>query len=292
MVTLPEFALVDPVTMNTGLFRSLHKGAKPMLDVTKEHGGLAYRYTGHHIDEIGLRAFLTLLGLAGMQKKTVPKDGGSDRLQHLRQGLELQGSAEQGKCLLWLGSILDLVAACGSTKTTSNKKTVLTRLQQLSDISISVSEPDTGKTLACQKLLNFDVDPKGKQVAVLLSPHAGSAVLGRQYVKIDLEKFRDIESPAGQVLHAVLSGRIKSSQAFPVPHRLSTLVQAAYGPSETLTVARKRLQLIKQAVHELDKVGWAVFEDLTGNRAVSIMHLDKVDPNKWLEIEARRAKVA
>ncbi|NRQ27148.1 replication protein C, IncQ-type [Aliiroseovarius sp. xm-g-7] len=292
MVTLPEFALVDPVTMNTGLFRSLAKGARPVLDATKKHGGLVYRYTGHHVDEIGLRVFLTLLGLAGMEKKPVLKEGGSDRLQHLRQGLELQGSAEHGKCLLWFGSVLDLVAACGSAKTTSNKKTFLARLQQLSDISISVSEPATGKTLACQKLLNFDVDPAGKQVAVLLSPHVSSGALGRQYVKIDLQKFRDIESPAGQVLHAVLSGRIKPSQAFPVSYRLATLAEIAFGPSQALTVARKRMQLIRDAVHELDKVGWAVFEDITGNRAVSIMHLDKVDPNKWLEIEARRAKVA
>ena len=193
MVTLPEFALVDPVTMNAGLFRSLAKGAKPMLDVKKQHGGLAYCYTGYHADEIGLRVFLTLLGVAGMEKKTVPKDGGSDRLQHLRHGLELQGSAEHGKCLLWVGGILDLVAACGSAKTTSNKKTVLTRLQKLSDISISVLEPDTGKTLAGQKLLNFSVDPTGKQLAVLLSPHVSSAALGRQYVKIDLNRFRAVD---------------------------------------------------------------------------------------------------
>ena len=39
-------------------------------------------------------------------------------------------------------------------------------------------------------------------------------------------------------------------------------------------------------------VGWAVFEDLTGNRAVSIMRMEKLDPNTWMEIEARRAKVA
>ena len=292
MVTLPEFALVDPVTMNTGLFRSLLKGAKPELDATKQHGGLQYRYTGYHIDEIGLRVFLSLLGLAGMEKNPVPREGGSDRLQHLRQGLELQGSAEHSKCLLWFGSILDLVAACGSAKTTSNKKTVLARLQQLSDISISVSEPDTGKTMACQKLLNFSVDPEGKHVAVLLSPHVSSAALGRQYVKIDLNRFRGIDSAAGQVLHAVLSGRIKPSQAFPVSYRLATLAEIAFGPSEVLTVARKRIQLTKQAAHALDKAGWAVFEDLTGNRAVSIMHLDKVDPNKWVEIEQRRAKVA
>lgn len=292
MVTLPEFALVDPVTLNTGLFRSLPKGAKPTFDGTKEHGGLTYRYAGHHIDEIGLRVFLTLLGLAGMQKKTVPKEGGSASLQELHHGLTLQGSAEHGKCLLWFGSILDLVAACGSAKTTSNKKTLLTRLQQLSEISISVSEPETGKTVSSQRLLNFAVDPTGKQVAIVLSPHTSSAVLGKQYVKIDLKKLKSIGSAAGQVLHAVLSSRIRRSQAFPVPYRLATLAEIAFGPSETLAGARKRIQLMRVAVRELDQAGWAVFEDLTGNRAVSIMHLDKVDPNKWVEIEARRAKVA
>ena len=292
MVSLPDFALVDPVTLNAGLFRSLSKGAKLTLGSTKEHGGLKYRYTGHHIDEIGLRVFLTLLGLAGMQKKTVPKDGGSESLQHIHQGLALQGSSEHGKCLLSFGSILELVAACGSAKTTSNKKTVLARLQQLSEILISVTEPETGKTVAFQRLLNFAVDPTGKQVAIVLSPHISSAVLGGQYVKIDLKMLKSIGSAAGQVLHAVLSARIRPSQAFPVPYRLAKLAEIAFGPSETLTVARKRVQLIRPAVHELDQAGWAVFEDLTGNRAVSIMHLDKVDPNKWIEIEARRAKVA
>ncbi|AUJ63038.1 hypothetical protein B9057_01260 [Aestuarium zhoushanense] len=292
MVSLPEFALVDPVTLNTGLFRSLPKGARPVLGVTKEHKDLAYRYAGHHLDEIGLRVFLTVLGLAGMQKKTVPKEGGSDRIQQLRRGTELQGSAEHGKCLLWFGSVLDLVSACGSAKTTSNKKTVLARLQQLSEISISVTELETGKTVAFQRLLNFAVDPTGKQIAVLISPHVSSGVLGKQYVKIDLKKLRSIGSAAGQVLHAVLSARIRPSQSFPVTYRLATLAEIAFGPSETLTVARKRMQIVRQAVHELDHVGWAVFEDLTGNRAVSIMHLDKVDPNKWIEIEARRAKVA
>lgn len=292
MVTLPEFSLVDPVTMNSGLFRSLHKGARPVLDATKEHGGLTYHYEGHHIDEIGLRVFLTLLGLTGMQKKTVPKHGGSDRIQHLRQGLELQGSAEHGKCLLWFGGILDLVAACGSAKTTSNKKTVLARLKQLSEISISAVDPESGETVASQGLINFAVDPTRKEVAVLLSPHVSSGALGKQYVKIDLEKLRNIGSAAGQVLHAVLSARIRPSQAFPVTYRLATLAEIGFGPSETLAGARKRIQLIRPAVHELDQAGWAVFEDLTGNRAVSIMHLDKVDPNKWVEIEARRAKVA
>ena len=289
---LPEFALLDPVTMNTGLFRSLPKGAKLTLGSTKEHGGLTYHYEGHHVDDIGLRIFLTLLGLAGMQKKTVPRAGGSDRIQQLRQGMELQGSAEHGKCLLWFGSILDLVVACGSAKTTSNKNTLLTRLQQLSEVSISVTEPETGKTMASQKLLNFAIDPSGKQVAVVLSPHISSGALTKQFVKIDLVKWRVIGSAAGQVLHAVLSSRIRPSQAFPVIYRLAKLAEIAFGQSETLTVARKRLQLIRPAVHELDQAGWAVFEDLTGNRAVSIMHLDKVDPNKWIEIEARRAKVA
>lgn len=292
MVTLPDFALVDPVTMNTGLFRSLPKGARPVLDVKKEQKDLAYRYAGHHVDDIGLRVFLTLLGLVGMHKKTVPKAGGSETIQQLRHGLELQGSAEHGKCLLWFDSMLDLVAACGSAKTTSNKTTLLARLQQLSEISISVTEPETGKTMAGQRLLNFSVDPTGKQIAVLLSPHVSSGVLGKQYAKIELAKFRDIESPAGQVLHAVLSSRIRRSQAFPVPYRLATLAEIAFGPSETLAGARKRIQLMRVAVRELDQAGWAVFEDLTGNRAVSIMHLDKVDPNKWVEIEARRAKVA
>lgn len=292
MVTLPDFALVDPVTLNTGLFRSLPKGARPVLGVTKEHKYLGYHYEGHHIDEIGLRVFLTLLGLVGMQKKSVPKAGGSESLQAIHQGLELQGSAEHGKCLLWFGSILDLVAACGSAKTTSNKKTLLTRLQQLSEISISVTEPDTAKPVASQRLLNFSVDPSGKQVALVLSPHVSSGALTKQFVKIDLVKLRGICSAAGQVLHAVLSSRIRRSQAFPVPYRLAKLAEITFGPTETLTVARKRLQLIRQAVHELDRAGWAVFEDLTGNRAISIMHLDKVDPNKWIEIEARRAKVA
>lgn len=263
-----------------------------MLDSSKEHDRLTYRYAGHHVDDIGLRVFLTLLGLVGMQKKTVPKAGGSESLQVIRQGLELQGSAEHGKCLLWFGSILDLVAACGSAKTTSNKKTLLTRLQQLSEISISVTEPDTAKPVASQLLLNFAIDPTGKQVAVVLSPHVSSGALGKQYVKIDLEKLRSIGSAAGQVLHAVLSARIRPSQAFPVPYRLAKLAEIAFGPSETLTVARKRMQLIRPAVHELDQAGWALFEDLTGNHAVSIMHLDKIDPNRWIEIEARRAKVA
>ncbi|WP_205669561.1 hypothetical protein, partial [Aliiroseovarius marinus] len=49
MVTLPEFALVDPVTLNTGLFRSLPKGARPVLDAKKEQKDLAYRYAGHHV---------------------------------------------------------------------------------------------------------------------------------------------------------------------------------------------------------------------------------------------------
>lgn len=289
---LPEFALLDPVTMNTGLFRSLPKGAKLTLGSTKEHGGLTYHYEGHHVDEIGLRVFLTLLGLVGIDKKKVPKEGGSDCLQHIHQGLVLKGSSEHGKCLLWFGSILDLVAACGSAKTTSNKKTLLTRLQQLSEILISVTELETGKTVASQRLLNFATDPSGKQVAVVLSPHVSSGALTKQFVKIDLVKLRGIGSAAGQVLHAVLSARIRPSQSFPVPYRLATLAEIAFGPSETLTVARKRLQLIRPAVHELDRAGWAVFEDLTGNRAVLIMHLDKVDPNKWIEIEARRAKVA
>ena len=292
MVSQPEFALVDPVTLNTGLFRSLPKGARPMLDVTKEQGKLTYRYAGHNIDEIGLRVFLTLLGLVGMQKKSVPKAGGSESLQAIHQGLELQGSAEHGKCLLWFGGILDLVAACGSAKTTSNKKTVLARLQQLSEISISAVDPESGETVASQGLINCAGDPTRKQVAVLLSPHVSSGALGKQYVKIDLEKLRSIGSAAGQVLHAVLSARIRPSQAFPVTYRLATLAEIAFGPSETLAGARKRIQLIRPAVHELDQAEWAVFQDLTGNRAVSIMHLDKVDPNKWVEIEARRAKVA
>nr|WP_254449849.1 MULTISPECIES: replication protein C, IncQ-type [unclassified Aliiroseovarius] len=289
---MPEFALVDPVTLNTGLFRSLPKGAKLTLGSTKEHGGLTYHYGGHHVDDIGLRVFLTLLGLAGMQKKTVPKEGGSENLRATRQGLELQGSAEHGKCLLWFGSILDLVSACGSAKTTSNKKTVLVRLRRLSEISISAVDTESGETVASQRLLNFAVDPTGKQVAIVLSPHISSAVLGGQYVKIHLKKLRSIGSAAGQVLHAVLSARIRPSQSFPVPYRLATLAEIAFGPSATLTIARKRIQLIRDAVHGLEQAGWAVFEDLTGNRAISIMHLDKVDPNKWIEIEARRAKVA
>lgn len=292
MVSLPDFALLDPVTMNAGLFRSLPRGAKPVLDAIKEHSGLAYHYTGYRVDEIGLRVLLTLCGLIGMHQTPVKPAESGPNLLNLRDRLDLKGTAAIGKTLVWMGGVMDLVEACGAPRGTSNKATVLQRLEQLSHIQIAVRKVGSPEQLAKQRMLSYSINPNGKEIAILLCPHLCSPFSTKQFSKIDLTMLRAIKSPAGQILHAVLSDRIRSSQAFPVPYRLSTLAEVAFGPSMTLTVARKRVQLIRPAVHELDRAGWAIFEDLTGNRAISIIRLENVDPNKWVEIEARRAKVA
>jgi hypothetical protein len=292
---VPVFAKIDPVTLETGLFRVLPKqrgGVQLPFSIEHEHAGVRFQYIGHHVDHIGLGVFLGAAGVAAIEGMSVSEEVQDARVQSLIQNLQLSENIANSETLLWHGKLLDLAEACGVSRTTSGRKTVLARLEQLASLKL---HQDDGEQEFSQHILSYTLDPSGKKIAVMFGPHLARYITAtgkRQFVKIDLEKFRVVEEPAAKILHAVFSSRIKPSQRHLSTLRGVTLSDTAFGPTDSVDTLRYRYSCIKRAIKDLDAAGWAVFHDTSGNRAYGIMPLENVDPRKWQDYEIQRRKVS
>ena len=292
---VPSFAKIDPVTLEAGVFRVLPKqngGVQLPFSIERDHAGIRFQYAGHHVDHIGLGVFLGAAGVAAIEGMSVSGKVQDARVQSLINQLKLSQNIENSETLLWHGKLLDLAEACGLARTTSGRKTVLARLEQLASVKI---RQDDGEQSSSQQMLSFTLDPTGKKIAVMFGPHLARYITAtgkRQFVKIDLEKFRSLEEPAAKVLHAVFSGRIKPSQGYLSTLKGVTLSAMAFGPTDSVDTLRYRYACIKRAIKDLDTAGWAVFHDTSGNRAYGIMPLENVDPTKWHDYEIQRRKVS
>lgn len=284
-----EFARVDPVTLETGLFKALPKGAHMESFVgLKTHGTVAYSYAASaQIDHIGLRVFLVLCGLAAMTPQLINRAVNGSSAQGVWQGLETLGDATEGYSTAWMGDLSTLVKECGLTTAGSNRTRVLDRLQHLASVRIERRDAQSGRLLGSEQLLSFVMDSTGKRILVALSPHVSKSVskeLGGQYVHVCLNTLRAIAEPAGQVLHAVLSNRIRESQTKMSRYGVDKLAEIAYPDSFDMTKAAqaKRKRSVAQAMKGLDRAGWGVFPPLDGaGNVYGIIRGERVDPSKW-----------
>lgn len=290
-----EFARVDPVTLETGLFKVLPKGgAKSPMIGERSHGQFFYSYaSSQHIDPIGLRLFLVLCSLAAMNPKPIDRGVNAAVPQAAWRGLRTAGEAADQFGTVWTGDVLTLVQECGYSSAGTNRARILERLEQLSNVRIERRDAQSKRLLSAEQLMSVVFDDRCKKVFVVLGPHLAKAVnkqMRGHYTHICLKTLRAIKEPSGQILHAVLSNRIRETQTKLAKYGIETLADIPYlrdGLRKTSAMKKRRCS-VAIAMKGLDRAGWGIFMPFEPPANVfGIIRGDQVDPERWAEYQCQ-----
>lgn len=266
-MVLTRFARLDPVTMETGLFCLRPRGAEKeeaTFLVTHRHGARRYQYEAPYaLDHVALRVLLALCALAAMSQQPVSAAPSQEAFQAGRARLKPEPEACQLITGSWTGPLAMLTREAGMTTAGSNLARVRQRLQELAKVRITVFDTDTGSLIEGAQLISFLSERDSNRVLVTLGPWLSKAVLPSlkgQYVRVCLETLRQIKDPAGQILHAVLSSRIRERRTTPVRYGVNAVAAIPYakGSAAGGATQRKRHASVRRAMRALAASGWRI----------------------------------
>ena len=269
-MVLTRFARLDPVTMETGLFclrpRVAEKEKATFL-VTHRHGARRYQYEAPYaLDHVALRVLLALCALAAMSQQPVSAAPSQEGFQAGRARLNPEPEACQLITGSWTGPLAMLTREAGMTTAGSNLARVRQRLQELAKVRVTVFDADTDSLIGAAQLISFLSERDSNRVLITLGPWLSKAVLPSlkgQYVPICLETLRQIKDPAGQILHAVFSSRIRERRTTPVRYGVNAVAAIPYAKAATAgerssATQRKRRAGARRAMQALAAVGWRI----------------------------------
>lgn len=266
-MVLTRFARIDPVTMETGLFCLRPRGAEKeeaAFLVTHRHGARRYQYEAPYaLDHVALRVLLALCALAAMSQQPVSAAPSQEGFQAGRARLNPEFEACQLITGNWTGPLATLTREAGMTTAGSNLARVRQRLQELAKVRVTVFDADTDSLIGAAQLISFLSERDSNRVLITLGPWLSKAVLPSlkgQYVPICLETLRQLKDPAGQILHAVFSSRIRESRTTPVRYGVNAVAAIPYakGSAAGGATQRKRHASVRRAMRALAASGWRI----------------------------------
>lgn len=263
-----EFAQIDPVLLEFGLFKSLPRdGASSPLSLHRPFGGIYYTLMSPRtLEDLALKVLLVLCALAALSA-TAEKSSTSKMNTNLWDRLALS-SHEPVDCAVWQGTVGDILREADMQSGGGNKDRVLDRLLKLSEVRISASDK-TGKRLWQSNLISLSQSQNLGEVRVAFSPGLSARILRKQavqYSHIRLEPMRATDCPAARILHAVLSNRIRVGNT--ASYRLGTLAEIVYCHSDNPADLRKRKSAVRAAIKELASSGWEFRQASSGSKEV------------------------
>jgi len=108
-------------------------------------------------------------------------------------------------------------------------------------------------------LADYHSDENSQGVHVALNPMLAGAILGEsRHVRISMAEIRTLRSEASRLLHQRLCAWINPGSARKV--ELTTLCGYIFVTEASASTTRKRLSRTREAISELDGIGWKVTE--------------------------------
>lgn len=265
-----DFAQLDPVLLELGLFHSLPKNAVPTpVAVSRDFGDGTYSVTvEQRLDDLALRVLLALCALAADARTSEQRD--SARVPLLWDRIAISQSSA-APLAVWQGTIGDILREAGLKDAGENRDRVLHRLGALASVRLRKQDKSSARLVWESNLLGFVARKRedSKEIRVAFYPGLSACLLRNQkvqYTHIELAPIREKASSATRILHAVLSNRFRLGTT--IRYSLKALSEIVYGNAGSPAAQRKRMSNVRAAIDELATMGWAFELQRPSSKAV------------------------
>lgn len=248
-----------------GLFRSLKRGERKRgkLDVTYDYGG-GKRIEFKGPEPLGaddlriLPGLVAMAGPSGLVLSSNPKTEGG---QQLRLFLEPKWEAVKADALVVKGSYRALAREIGYQEGGDQFRAIRECIERLWTVSIIAQNGQ--RRQGFRLLSDYASDEAEGRLYVALNPLIAQAVRGGgQHVRINMDEVRALRSEVARLLHQRLCGWIDPSKSGKAA--VDTLCGYVWPAEASPATMRKRRQRIREALPELEALGWTVDEYARG----------------------------
>lgn len=247
-----------------GLFRSLKRGERKRgkLDVVYDYGdGKRIEFSGPEpLGADDLRILQGLVAMAGPGGLVLSPEPQTEAGQQLRLFLEPKWEAVQQDAMVVKGSYRALAREIGYANI-EDSKPIRDCVERLWKVSIIAQ--NGRKRQGFRLLSEYASDDAEGRLYVALNPLIAQAVMGGgQHVRISMDEVRALESEAARLLHQRLCGWIDPGKSGKTS--IDTLCGYVWPSEASPSAMRKRRQRVREALPEMEAMGWSVIEYAAG----------------------------
>lgn len=248
-----------------GLFRALKRGERKhsKLDVIYDYGdGKRIEFSGPEplgADDLRiLQGLVAMAGPSGLVLEPEPETPGG---QQLRLFLEPKWEAVKADAMVVKGSYRALAREVGYQEGGDQFRAIRECIERLWKVSIIAQ--NGRKRQGFRLLSEYASDDAEGRLYVALNPLIAQAVMGGgQHVRISMDEVRALESEAARLLHQRLCGWIDPGKTGKAS--IDTLCGYVWPLEASPSAMRKRRQRVREALPELEALGWSVVEFAAG----------------------------
>lgn len=256
-VPAPDFALHDPATALSSIFRPVCRGRRPKgLDITNTFAGLSLRFTCFEwLDVRDQSVLLGAIGLAGISSETLDKGSSGPIGKQLWLDLKPEDRAVDDVTVTFKTSYYQLLDAAGGTQSGQQHYEALKdALYRLSQVGCRAKTNGYDWSM---RLLSYSANDNDKTVRIALNTRFAAAFAG-QHINISLEERNTLKGEISALVHCWLSAWCREGQCGKIG--TDKLVAKIWG-NETLNdgTARTRRKRLSDALIEIGELpGWTV----------------------------------
>lgn len=269
--TLTRYALVDPGLLGVALFRPLPKlnrtaARRQMVEIDTTFDGRKLRIvSAYTLGADDLSVMLAACGMAGMLGRKVEAGHSDAHRLAIVDGLESEGEVVEADHVRLRTALHALVREAGLSNAGDGYRRVtdsLIRLRGVYYVDLGL-DGDNARRLKAggkQNLVGTDADEGTGELRIVLNARFASAILGGQFVRIDLDETRSL-GEQGRILHARLSVAIRIGSHLRLPvDRVAVWLYGDLPRSKQQELDRRKY--VRGALAEVAKLpGWEVSED-------------------------------
>lgn len=253
-----------------GLFRALKRGERKRskLDVAYDYGdGKRIEFKGPEpLGADDLRVLQGLVAMAGPRGLVLGPEPKTDAGQQLRLLLEPKWDAVYDNAMVVRGSYRALAREVGYQEGGDQFRAIRECIERLWTVSIIAQ--NGRKRHGFRLLADYASDEAEGRLYVALNPIIAKAVMGGgQHVRISMSDVRALEGETARLLHQRLCGWIDPGKSGRVA--VDTLCSYAWPNEASGATMRKRRQRVREALLELEALGWRVAEYARGKYDVA-----------------------
>lgn len=261
---LTTHARHDPAhCLAPGLFRSLKRGERKhaKLDVVYDYGdGKRIEFSGPEpLGADDLRVLQGLVAMAGPHGLVLSPEPQTEVGRQLRLFLEPKWEAIQQDAMVVRGSYRALAREIGYADPDDTRpiRKCIERLWKVSIIAQNGS-----KRQGFRLLSEYASDEEDGRLYVALNPLIAAAIMGGRHVRISMDEVRSLKTDPARLIHQRLCGWVDYGKTGRV--ELDTLCGYVWPGAATAETMRKRRQVARRALAEIEALGWSVREYANG----------------------------
>jgi hypothetical protein len=248
-----------------GLFRALKRGERKhsKLDVIYDYGdGKRIEFSGPEpLGADDLRILQGLVAMAGPNGLVLGPEPKTEGGRQLRLFLEPKWEAVTADAMVVKGSYRALAREVGYQEGGDQFRAIRECIERLWKVSIIAQ--NGRKRQGFRLLSEYASDDAEGRLYVALNPLIAQAVMGGgQHVRISMDEVRALESEAARLLHQRLCGWIDPGKTGKAS--IDTLCGYVWPSEASPSAMRKRRQRVREALPELEALGWSVVEFAAG----------------------------